>query len=284
MPVAEAMERSRELALKALALDDALAEAHTSIAWVNFLYDWDWPAAERGFRRAIELNPRYATARQWFAWLLVSQGYTEAAIAEGRAAAELDPASVSIRRSLGWLNYYARRPEAAAEQLQRALAMDPTSEENHRILGLVRTQQGRYDEAAAVFREAIAGASESAYARGALARALAFAGKTGEARALLAELEQESRRRYISPVALAPANIALGEADEAFRWIRQARVERRGWLAYLLVDPIFDPIRGDQRFTELLYAMKLVGGGAGPAGRRVSDPAHVMKGSPAHRI
>jgi serine/threonine protein kinase/Tfp pilus assembly protein PilF len=257
MPVTEAMERSRELALKALALDDSLAEAHTSIAWVNFLYDWDWPKAERGFRRAIELNPRYATARQWFAWLLVSQGHTEAAIAEGRTAAELDSASVSIRRSLGWLNYYARRPEAAADQLQRALAMDPTSEENHRILGLVRTQQERYEEAAAAFREAIAGASESAYARGALARALAFAGRTGEARALLAELQEDSRRRYVSPVALATANIALGNADEAFRWIEQARVERRGWLAYLRVEPIFDPIRGDPRFAELLAAMRL---------------------------
>jgi serine/threonine-protein kinase len=257
MPVAEAMERSRELALQALALDDSLAEAHTSIAWVNFLYDWDWAEAERRFRRAIELNPRYATARQWFAWLLVSQGHTEAAIAEGRTAAELDPASVSIRRSLGWLNYYARRPDAAADQLQRALAMDPTAEENHRILGLVRTQQGRYDEAVAALREAIGGASESAYARGALARALAFAGRTDQARVLLAELEAESRIRYVSPVALATANIALGNADEAFHWIGEARRERRGWLAYLRVEPIFDPIRGDPRFAELLAGMRL---------------------------
>jgi serine/threonine protein kinase/Tfp pilus assembly protein PilF len=264
MPVAEAMERSRELAHQALALDDSLAEAQTSIAWVNFLYDWNWAEAEHRFRRAIELNPRYATARQWFAWLLVSRGHTEAAIAEGRTAAELDPASVSIRRSLGWLNYYARRPEAAADELQRALGMDPTSEENHRILGLVRTQQGRYDEAIASFREAVAGASESAYARGALARALAFAGRTEEAGALLAELQAESGWRYVSPVALATANIALGNADEAFRWIEQARAERRGWLAYLRVEPIFDPIRGDPRFARLLAAMGL---GAAPAGQ-----------------
>jgi serine/threonine-protein kinase len=262
MPVAEAMARSRELALKALGLDDTLAEAHTSLAWVTFLYDWDWAGADRGFRRAIELNPRYATARQWFAWLLVSQGHTEGAIAEARTAAALDPASVSIRRSLGWLNYYARRPEAAADHLQRALAMDPTSEENHRILGLVRTQQGKHEEAVAAFREAIAGASESAYARGALARALAFAGRTGEARALLEALESETRARYVSPVALATAHIALGNADEAFRWIEQARLERRGWLAYLRVEPIFDPIRGDPRFGELMDRMGLRDGRA----------------------
>ncbi|HET8623173.1 MAG TPA: protein kinase [Gemmatimonadales bacterium] len=261
MPVGEAMARSRELALQALALDDTLAEAHTSLAWVTFLYDWDWEAAGRGFRRAIELNPRYATARQWYAWLLVSQGRVDAALAEARAAAELDPASVSIRRSLGWLNYYARRYEAAAEQLRRALAMDPTSEENHRILGLVLTVQGRHDEAAAAFREAIAGAGESAYARGALARALASGGHTAEARRLLTELEAESQSRYVSPVALATANIALGNTDEAFRWIERARSERRGWMAYLRVEPIFDPIRPDPRFAELLATM-----GLSPAG------------------
>ncbi len=257
MPVSEAMARSRALALRALELDDTLAEAHTSLAWVTFLHDWDWESADRRFRRAIELNPRYATARQWYAWLLVSQGRTEAAIAEARAAAELDPASVSIRRSLGWLNYYARRYDTATEQLRRALAMDPTAEENHRVLGLVLTQEGRYDEAAAAFREAISGASGSAYARGGLARALALGGRTAEARALLAELASEARSRYVSPVAFATAHIALGEVDDAFRWIERALAERRGWLAYLRVEPIFDPIRGDPRFRGLLDRMKL---------------------------
>ena len=123
--------------------------------------------------------------------------------------------------------------------------MDPTSEENHRILGLVLTQQGRYDEAVAAFREAIAGASESAYARGALARTLAMAGRTAEARRTARGAGGGARTRYVSPVALATANIALGDADEAFRWIERARAERRGWLAYLRVEPIFDPIRGD---------------------------------------
>jgi serine/threonine-protein kinase len=257
MPVIEAMARSRELALRALELDDSLAEAHTSLAWVTFLHEWDWQAAERQFRRAIELNPRYATARQWYAWLLVSQGQAEAALAEARAAAELDPASVSIRRSLGWLNYYARRYDTAVEQLHRALAMDPTAEENHRVLGLVLTQQGRFEEAAAAFREAIAGAAESAYARGALARSLALAGRTAEARGIVAELEAEARTRYVSPVAFASAHIALGNLDEAFLWIERARAERRGWLAYLRVEPIFDPIRGHPRFAELLKAMQL---------------------------
>jgi TolB-like protein/Tfp pilus assembly protein PilF len=258
MPVSEAMARSRELALKALELDDTLAEAHTSLAWVTFLHEWEWEAADQRFRRAIELNPRYATARQWYAWLLVSQGHIDAALAEARAAAELDPASVSIRRSLGWLNYYARRYEPALDELRRALAMDPTSEENHRICGLVLTQLGGYEEAVAAFREAIAGAAESAYARGALARALAMSGKSAEARAILVQLYDDARSRYVSPVAFATAHIALTDTEDAFRWIERARAERRGWLAYLRVEPIFDPIREDPRFAELLERMKLV--------------------------
>ena len=108
-PVIEGMERAKAEARKAIELDETLAEAHTSLGWVTFIYDWDWAGAEREFRRAIELNPRYATARQWYSWFLVAMGRFEEALAEGRAAVELDPASVSIRRSLGWLQYYARQ-------------------------------------------------------------------------------------------------------------------------------------------------------------------------------
>ena len=155
-PVAEGMERARREARRAIELDETLAEAHTSLGWVTFIYDWDWAGAEREFSRAIQLNPRYATARQWYSWLLVAMGRFEEALAEARTAAELDPASVSIRRSLGWLHYYAGQHELALESLKRALAMDPTAEETHRLIGLVCLRQGRYDEAEAAFREALA--------------------------------------------------------------------------------------------------------------------------------
>jgi serine/threonine-protein kinase len=104
-PVTEGMERARAEARKAIALDETLAEAHTSLGWVIFIYDWDWAAAESEFTRAIELNPRYSTARQWYSWFLAAMGRFDEALAEGRAAIELDPLSVSIRRSMGWLQY-----------------------------------------------------------------------------------------------------------------------------------------------------------------------------------
>ena len=163
-PVREGMERAREMASRALELDETLAEAHTSLAWVTFIHDWDWPAAAAQFRRAIELNPGYSVARQWHSWFLTAMGRTEASLAEGRMAAELDPASVSIRRSMGWLHYYARQPREALEHLRRALAMNPTAEENHRLLGLAYLQLGLHDESAAAFREAVASSESPALA------------------------------------------------------------------------------------------------------------------------
>jgi TolB-like protein/Tfp pilus assembly protein PilF len=257
VPVHEGMQRAKEFALKAIALDDTLAEAHTSLGWVLFIHEWDWEAAHHAFRRALELNPRYATARQWYAWQLIASGRVEEALAEGRLALELDPASVSIRRSLGWLYYYARQYDPAAEQLRRAVEMNPTSEETHRILGLVRLQQGRLDDAATSFREAIGLSTELAYARAGLAHVAAVAGRTGEARAILDALYQQASERYVSPVAFATVHIGLGETDRAFEWIERAYAERRGWLCYLKVEPLLDRLRPDPRFGRLLEKMRL---------------------------
>lgn len=257
VPVAEGMRRAKEFALRALAIDETLAEAHTSLGWVLFIYEWDWEGATREFRRALELNPRYATARQWHSWSLMAQGRLEEAIAEGRIALELDPASVSIRRSLGWLLYYARQYEAAAEQLRRAVELNPTAEETHRILGLVRLQQGKLVEAEIAFREAIALSTELAYARAGLAQTAARAGRTDEARAILDYLYAEAKARYVSPVTFVTVHLGLGEVDQAFAWLERAREERRGWLCYLKVEPLLDPVRGDPRFGRLLEAMNL---------------------------
>ena len=176
------MERAKEMARKAIELDDTLGEAHTSLAWVTFVYDWDWPAARIRFGRAIELNPAYSVARQWHSWFLIAMGRTEAALAEGRIAAELDPASVSIRRSMGWLHYYARQPREALEHLRRALAMNPTAEENHRLLGLAYLQLGMYDESAAAFREAVASSESPALATAGLGLVAAAKRKLTDAR------------------------------------------------------------------------------------------------------
>jgi eukaryotic-like serine/threonine-protein kinase len=256
-PVQEGLERARAMAQQALALDETLAEAHTSLGWVTFIYEWDWPLAARHFERAIALNPRYSVARQWHSWFLIAMGQTDQALGEGRQAIALDPASVSIRRSLGWLFYYARQPDLAFEQLRRAVAMNPTAEENHRLLGLTYLHVGQWDEAAAAFREARGMSESPALAEAGLGAVAAARGRTDEARAILAELEARRRESYMSPVALVMLHTALGDADRAFEWLDHAVEERRGWLCYLNVEPMLDALRPDPRFRRLQERMRL---------------------------
>jgi serine/threonine-protein kinase len=256
-PVFEGMERAKTEARKAIELDDTLAEAHTSLAWVTFIYDWDWPAADREFRRAVSLNPRYATARQWYSWFLAAMGRFDEALRQGRSAIELDPVSVSIRRSMGWLEYYARQYDDALENLRRALALNPTSEETHRLLGLVYLQQGSYDEATASFKEALANSEHDALAFAGLGHVAARRGREVEARAILEQLHERARTRYVSPVAPAGLYVTLGEKDSAFEWLDKAYNDRRGWLAYLRIEPMLDGLRGDSRFQRFLERMRL---------------------------
>jgi serine/threonine-protein kinase len=257
VPVVEGFENAKAYARKAIELDDSLAEAHASLAWALFIYDWDWDAAEREFRRAIELDPRYATAHQWFAFLLAAKGAMGDALVEGHTAVELDPGSVSARRSLAVGYYYARRYDQARYHLDRAIAMNPTAEESYRMLGLSLAVEGQIDEATRVLREADAMPGAGTYTRATLGYALARGGARSEAQAILEELEAHRTRGYVSPVALATVSIGLGEFDRALDWAECALDERRGWLAYLRVNPLVDPLRGHPRFDALVARMRL---------------------------
>jgi TolB-like protein/Tfp pilus assembly protein PilF len=257
VPVAEGMRQARVQAEKAIALDEELAEAHTSLAWVTFIHDWDWPKAAQEFRRAIELNPRYATARQWHSWYLAAMGRMTEAIAEAHRGMEIDPASISIRRTLGWLYGVAREPDQAVGVLEQALVMNPEAQETHLILGIVQEQAGRYPEADAALREALVLSPDDTHVLVTQARVAKHAGRPEEAFALAERVRGLERRRYVSPTDLAKLALALGEYDVAFAALDRAREERRGWLAYLRVDPLFDPVRGDARFAELKRTMRL---------------------------
>jgi len=257
VPVTEGYALARRYALQALELDDTLPEAHTSLAWVQFAYDWDWEAAERSYRRALELNPGYATGHHWYSFVLLVSGQAEQALVEAHTALELDPSSISIRRGLGWLYYYTRRYESAVYHLRRAIAMNPTSEDTYRILGLVLTQQGAYAEAERAFREAITLSPELSYATAGVAHVLALRGRRREAEALLAELEARARDHYVSPVAFCIAHLGLRNVDQVFKWLERAHQDRRGWLTYLKVEPMCDAVKDDPRFAEFLRRMKL---------------------------
>jgi serine/threonine-protein kinase len=257
LTVAGGMDRAKAEARKALELDESLAEAHTSLGWVTFIYDWDWEAAAREFIRALTLNPAYATAHQWYAWLLAAMGRLEEALAQTRTAVELDPISVPIRRGLGWLYYYARQPDPAVMHLRRAIAMDPTSTENHRLLALAQMQRSSQEDAMRAVREALVLAPQSAYCLGTLGYLEGVRGRTDRTRQALGQLQALAGERYVSPVAFVMAHVGLGDVDGAFHWLAEAYEERRGWLAYLNVEPVFDLLRSDERFPALLRKVGL---------------------------
>ena len=256
VPVAEGFALAKHYARKALELDETLPEAHASLAWVLFVFDWDWKDAEHEFRRSIELDPQYATAHQWHAFLLASRRRLDEALVEGHTAQELDPTSISVRRTLGWLYFYARRFEQARYHLARAVAMNPAAEETYRVLGLTLALEGRPEEAERVLREAVTMHGSGTYTMATLGFALARAGKKAEAEALLAQLEALRQREYVSPVALATLNLGLGRLEPALDWTERAHEERRGWLAYLDVNPLLDPLRGHPRFEALAAKMR----------------------------
>ena len=255
--VSSGFERAKEYAKKALELDDSLAEAHASLAWTLFIYDWDWEGATREFRRAIELDSRYATAHQWYAFLLASRQRLDEALVEAHTSQELDPASVSIRRSLGYTYLYARRYEQACYHETRAIAMNPAGEESYRVLGLALTLSGQHEEAERVLREATTLAAAGTYTKVTLAYALARNGKREYGEALALELAEKRELDYVSPVELATLHIALGNTESALDWMQRAYDERRGWMAYLKVHPILDPLRDEPRFQALVARMRL---------------------------
>ncbi len=256
-PVGKGLRRAREEAQRALALDESLAEAHTSLAWVLFIHDWRWDEAARHFGRAIELNPRYATARQWHSWFLMAMGRADEALAEGRLAEQLDPASLPIHGSLGWLYQYARFWEESALRLRRAVTRNPGNDENVWALGVSLMELGDLDEAERVLRDAEAMATANFHAFATLGRLAVRRGRRHEAEARLHQLEQIAREQYVSPVDFVRLHIGLGNADAAFAWMEEAYAERRGWLAYLRVDPLLDPLRSDPRFDGWLQRMLL---------------------------
>jgi serine/threonine-protein kinase len=257
VPVHEGFEKAKYYARKALQLDETVAEAHASLAWSLFIYDWDWAAAASEFRRSLEIDPRYPTAHQWYSFLLASQKRFEESLIEAHTAQELDTGSVSVRRTLGYVYFYARRFEQARYHLQRAIEMNPLAEESYRVLGLILTHASEHEEADRVLSEALELEGAASYTRTTLALARARAGDQSLAKEVLADLLKRQKTEYVSPVEFTTLYIALGDKDRAIDWAEKAYAERRGWLAYLNVHPIVDPLRDEPRFKALVRRMGL---------------------------
>lgn len=257
MRAGEGFERAAHYAREALRLDDALAEAHTSLAWSLFIYSWEWDAARREFERAMQLDPRFPTAHQWYAFQLAALGRREEALVEAHTALELDGSSISIRRSVGWLYYFSRRFERARHHMTRAIEMNPTSEENFRLLGMTLAVEGLQHEAVAALQEALTLTGAGALTEGTLAYALSRDGRDAEAADIRASLTVRAQHEYVSPVALGTAWLGTTQPERALDFIEQACADRRGWVVYLNVNPIFDPVRHTDRFQSLVRRMGL---------------------------
>jgi len=261
LPAKEAHAKAREAAMKALELDDTLGEAHTALADVKTDYDWDWPGAEREFRRAIELNPGYATAHQWYGELLSALGRHEEALAEIKRALQLDPLSLIINDANGLILLRAGRDDLAIEQLGKTLEMDPNFALAHFDLGQVYLRKGRFAEAVAESQMASALSPDIAWYKGELGYAYARAGKSAEARKLLSELksaqEEHSKRMYVSWYDVAYIYAGLGEKDQAFACLEKAYEQHDARLVEAKVEVLFDSLRSDARFADLLRRIGL---------------------------
>jgi serine/threonine protein kinase/Tol biopolymer transport system component/Tfp pilus assembly protein PilF len=254
----DAYPKAREAVERALEIDDTLAEAHASLGYCLANYDWNWTAAEREFKRALELKPGYAVAHHWYGFLfLASFGRLDEAITEMQHALKLDPLSLPVGSNIGLILYLARRYEEALDHFWRNLEMDRSFVYTHWQMAMAYEECGRYDEAIAAFRKAIALSGTSTLPHTLLARTYARSGRKSEALALLDELNELSTQHYVSPYRIAAVYAALGDKDRAFKWLEHAYEARDCWLIWLAVDPVFDSLRSDERLTELLHRIGL---------------------------
>jgi TolB-like protein/Tfp pilus assembly protein PilF len=257
VPPRECFPKARAAALKALEIDDNLGEAHAVLGEVKVLYDFDWAAAESEFKRAIELNPGYATAHQWYALYLARTGRFEEAIGEIKKAQQLDPLSLIVNSLVGSVFRFSRRYDEAIEQLRQTLAMDPSFGPAHINLGQIYVRKRMYSEAIAEFRAGLKFAGEDPRFITGLGCAYALSGNQVEARKILAELLARSKRGYFPAHAIATVYIALGDKDRAFEWLGKAVEERGEYVVWLKVEPGYDPLRSDPRFADLLRRLNL---------------------------
>ena len=252
-----AYPQATQAAMKALLLDDTLADAHTSLADIRSVYEWKWSEAEREYRRAIELNRSYAIAHQWYASYLIAMGRTEESISEAKQALELDPLSLMINSNLGWSYYLAGRDDEAIEHYRVVIEMDPNFGPAHLNLGRVYEQKEMFEPAILEIQKAISLSNETPSALAALGYAYGVAGKLAQATETADRLKTMSQKGYVPPYDLAVVYAGLGNKDEALRWLQQAYQERSGELLYIKVDPRLVSLRTDRKFLALTREMGL---------------------------
>jgi serine/threonine protein kinase/tetratricopeptide (TPR) repeat protein len=252
----EAWPKAKTAAMQALEIDPTLAEAHTSLGLVKEHFEWDWSGAEKEFRSAIELNQNSATAHHWYGDYLANMNRFEEGLRETKKAQELDPLSLIINTTIGWQLYLARQNDQAIEQLHKVLDIDPRFAPARRILEEVYARMGKQKEAVAE-REKALSLSGSPELAASLEEDFTKSGYRGVLQNWLAGLTEISKHSYVSPYSIAEAYMRIGDKEKAIDWLEKAFDEHDSGLVSLGVEPMFDSLRSDPRFQEILRRMKL---------------------------
>jgi DNA-binding winged helix-turn-helix (wHTH) protein/TolB-like protein/Tfp pilus assembly protein PilF len=256
VPSWEAMPKAKVAALRAIEIDETLAEAHATLGWIIFWYDWDWQASEKQYLRALELNPNSAEGRFFYAHLLSNTGRHEQALAEIKLSRELDPLSLRTNALEGQILFFAGKYDEALDRLQKTIDLDPNFWLSHLFISRVYSEKGMHAEAVAAAKKAgeLSGNSQSNAYR---AYALAKAGKTDEARAVLDELFKLSAERYVPPYNFAIVHNAIGESDKALNYLEKGYEQKDVRMVFLKVEPKWNNLRSEPRFLDLVKRMRL---------------------------
>jgi TolB-like protein/DNA-binding winged helix-turn-helix (wHTH) protein/Tfp pilus assembly protein PilF len=252
VPPAEAFPKAKAAAIRALELDDTLAEAHASLARIKFVYDRDWAGSEAEFKRALELNPNYANAHHWYALNLLWMGRPDEAVDEANRARNLDPLSLIINANLGFILGVVHHDDSGIKQIRKTLDMDPNFSLAHYRLGQILILKGMNKEAIPELEKAVALSGGSPRATAELGLAYAQLGNKKQALKLLDDLKQRSKQRYVSPFNLAVIYGAVGDKNQALEWLEKAHEQRSPSLVLLNLSPAFRSLRSEPRFVELV--------------------------------
>jgi serine/threonine-protein kinase len=252
----ESAPLAKKAAIQAIKIDPSLAEAHFSLGYTKGLYDWDWAEAEKDYKRGLELDPGYATGHQWYSELLIVVNRPEEGIKEAKKALELDPLSLQINSILSNAYYMTRDYDRAVDQARRTLELDQNYARGLLRLGKSLIQKARYEEAISTFQKAILVSEDSEYLSG-LAYTYAVSGKKNDAVQIVERLKKRSENRYVPPYNIALIYMGLEDKDLTFQYLEEAMSKKDSWLAQLPTDPIWDPIRVDERYKDILRRMNL---------------------------
>jgi len=257
VPPREAMPKAKAAAARALEIDNRLGEAHVSLGYVSYMYDWDWPAAGKHFEQALTLNPAYSRAHTFYPFYLSSLGRSEEALAVAKYSLDLDPASPAVSHSLAVQLYLARQFDNAIAQVHKTLELDPNFAISYELLGEVYVSRGMYRESLSELEKYSALSRGRAMSLALLGYAHARLGERSQALGVLRQLEAASKQSYTPPFSFAVVYAGLGEKDQAFAWLEKAYGERTSRLGYFKVEPLWDPLRTDPRFADLVRRIGL---------------------------